>query len=131
MRALYPESAGSVSNARRTPRFCQKKAGRATINTFRPLTRTSSERTRSPRASRASRSIFRLTDASVTGSRLEPSLFRSVDPGLVAWSRRDLVEGVGKNRLRKLGNRGTAGRDPRAAFRESFGGLDEVFPSAR
>jgi hypothetical protein len=67
IRARYPDKTGSVSRERRMGRFCQNRVALATIKTFRPLTRTSTDRTRSPSASLICFSILRLTAVSVSG----------------------------------------------------------------
>ena len=87
IRARYPARIGSVSSDRRTPRFCQNRVGLATIKTFLPLTRTSTDCSLSPSVSRIWRSILPFTAASVTGSGRSLALARLVAAEFRAASR--------------------------------------------
>src|SRR5262249_15011133 len=81
IRAWYPECAGRFSGERRTLRRCQNRADFATTGTLRPLTRSSTDRTRSPSVSRIWRSILRLIAESPVALAFESSLFRAVAMG--------------------------------------------------
>ena len=101
-----------MSSERRTVRLCQKRVACATINTLRPLTRTSNDRTRSPSVSRICFSMLRLTAASVSGS--ERSSAFSFSPaaalGLRDSPRAAAGGGWGKNLPRIPGSSLGAGR---------------------
>ncbi len=98
MRARYPDKTGSVSSVRRTGRFCQNRVAVATIRTFRPLTRTSTDRTRSPSVSRICFSILRLTARSVSGPGGPSRSDLRSDAVLRASARDGCAAGGGPNR---------------------------------
>ena len=79
-RPRYPEGRGRVSRLLRTPRRCQNRAAWARKTTVRPLTRTSTERTRSPRVCSTCFSIRRLRAVSAAGSERGSTVIELLGP---------------------------------------------------